>query len=189
MKFFPSSRATRTATAVALVCALGYVTGAAANYLGSGQHPSRFLRWTYFGATSGGGGSYITPATRAMNTWSNNTDLSLSRNSSNFDVGFVTNFYSGTGWAGLAQCFDNQGRNWLSDPGVFNRTLNFCYAYNDRFDMDSGSQSRRQNLFTHEAGHCWSLAHRNTTSSIMYPFVQSKTTLDSGDRSNINARY
>lgn len=180
----------RRASALAVVGLLGFATGVLANYLGSGKHPSNNLRWTYFGVTSGGsGGSYITPATNGMNNWSANTDLNLTNNASNFDVGLVTDFYSGTGWAGLAVCYDNNGNNWLNDPGVFNRTLNYCYGYNDRYDMDSATASRRQNLFMHEAGHCFSLAHRNVTSSIMYPYVQALTTLNSTDRSLINSRY
>jgi hypothetical protein len=159
----------------------------AANYLGSGKHPSSNLGWNYYGYTSGGGASYTTPAINGMSVWSSQTDLNLSV-SSNWDVAFVTDFFSG-GWAGLAVCYNSSGQNWVSNPAVFNQTLAYCYAYNDRNDMDSASQSRRQNLFTHEAGHCFSLAHRSTTSSIMYPYVQSKTTLDSQDRSNINARY
>ncbi|MDY7092171.1 MAG: matrixin family metalloprotease [Acidobacteriota bacterium] len=174
--------------AVALICAVGFATGVAANYLGSGTHPSSTLGWAYSGYTSGGGGSYTTPAVNAMSTWSNQTDLYLYYTTSSWDVVFITDFFSG-GWAGLAVCYNNSGQSWLSNPAVFNQSLAYCYAYNDRNDMDGASQSRRQNLFTHEAGHCFSLAHRSSTSSIMYPYVQSKTTLDTQDRNNINARY
>lgn len=171
-----------------LVCALGFATGLWASYLGSGKHPTNNLKWYYYGYTSGGGASYWTPASNGMSVWSSQTDLNLSY-SSNFDVAFVTDWYSGTGWAGLAVCYNNYGQNWLNDPSVFDDTLAYCYAYNDRYDMDGASQSRRQNLFMHEAGHCYSLAHRNYTSSIMYPYVQAKTTLNSTDISLINSRY
>lgn len=188
MQRFTLSPKVRRVLALALVVSLGFATGVLANYLGSGQHPTNNLKWAYYGVTSGGGSSYFTPASNGMSVWSSQTDLNLSY-SSNFDVAFITDFFSGTGWAGLAVCYDSQGRNWLNDPAVFNRTLAYCYAYNDRYDMDGASQSRRQNLFMHEAGHCFSLAHRNYTSSIMYPYVQSKTTLNSTDKSLINSRY
>lgn len=187
MKRASRSPRLRQALVVAVVCALGLATGLAANYLGSGQHPTNNLRWTYYGVTSANG-SYINPASSAMSTWSSTTDLNMSQ-SSNFDVGFVTNNYGSVSWAGLAVCYNNSGQNWLNNSAVFNQTLAYCYAYNNRYYMDSAGSNQRKNLFMHEAGHCFSLAHRSQTSSIMYPYVQSVTSPNSTDRSLINSRY
>lgn len=180
----------RRTLVLVLVVLVGFTSGAwAADYLGSGQHSSRFLNWNYFGVTSYNG-SYISRATTAMSNWTNTTDLVMTKVSgSNWDIAFVTDNYGAVSWAGLAVCYNSSGQNWLNNSSVFNQTLAYCYAYNNRYYMDSSSSSQRINLFMHESGHCYSLAHRNFTSSIMYPYVQSLTTTNSTDRSLINARY
>ncbi|MEM7585494.1 MAG: matrixin family metalloprotease [Acidobacteriota bacterium] len=169
---------------------IGLSTGAAmAGYLGSGRFNTRFLDWRFFGTTSANG-SYTSPVGAAMSRWTSTTDLQFRQiGGNNWDIAqYVSNFGS-TGWAGLAYICATNGA--CNNSSAWNNTFNYCIAYENRFYMDGYSQSRRQAVSGHEAGHCVSLAHNNNTSSIMYTFISSTgvTNPNSGDRSDVNARY
>ena len=177
-------------TALFVLVLLGLSTGAAmAGYLGSGRFNSRFLDWRFFGTTSANG-SYTSPVAAAMSRWTSTTDLQFSQiGGNNWDIAqYVSNFGS-TGWAGLAYiCATNGACNTSS---ALNNTYSYCIAYENRRYQDGYSQTFRQAVSGHEAGHCVSLAHNNTTSSIMYTYISSTgvTNPNSGDRSDVNARY
>lgn len=180
----------RRLIAIVAIAAIGLSTGAAlAGYLGSGQFPTRFLSWRFFGTTSANG-SYTSPVGTGMSTWTSTTDLQFSQTGgNNWDIAqYVANF-GATGWAGLAYICDVFGR--CNNPSAWNSTFNYCIAYENRYYQDGYSFNRRRAVATHEAGHCVSLAHNNNTSSVMYTFVSSSGVFNpnSGDRNDVNSRY
>lgn len=176
-----------------VLCALvlvGLSTGAAlAGYLGSGKFPSRYLDWRFFGTTSYNG-SYTTPSNSAMSKWTSTTDLQFTKiTGNNWDIAQNVGTYGATGWAGLAYICATNGA--CSNSSAYNGTYSYCVAYENRTYQDSYSSTYRQAVATHEAGHCVSLAHNNTSSSIMYTYISSTgvTNPNTGDRNDVNARY
>ncbi len=169
---------------------LGLSAGAAfAGYLGSGKFPSRYLSWQFFGTTSYNG-SYTSPVAAGMSTWTSTTDLSFSQTSSgNWDIAQYVSTFGSTGWAGLAYICATNGA--CNNSSALNGTYDYCIAYENRTYQDGYSYTFRRAVSTHEAGHCVSLAHNNTTSSVMYTYISSTgvTSPNSGDRSDVNARY
>lgn len=185
----PGSRLKRNVALLAIVI-MGASAGAAmAGYLGSGKFPTRFLSWRFFGTTSANG-SYTSPVGAGMSTWTSTTDLSFSQTSGNgWDIAQYVGTFGNTGWAGLAYiCATNGSCNTTS---ALNGTYSYCIAYENRTYQDGYSYTFRRAVATHEAGHCVSLAHNNNTSSVMYTFISSTgvTSPNSGDRSDVNARY
>ena len=180
----------KRATALFLVALLGLSSGAAlAAYLGAGDFPTRFLSWRFFGTTSFNG-SYTSPVAAGMNTWTNTTDLSFSQTGGgNWDIAQYVSTFGATGWAGLAYICATNGA--CNNSSAWNNTYSYCIAYENRTYQDSYSYTFRRAVATHEAGHCVSLAHNNNTSSVMYTFISSTgvTNPNSGDRSDVNARY
>ena len=176
--------------AIFAIALVGLSTGAAFSaYLGSGQFPTRFLSWRFFGTTSANG-SYTSPASSGMNTWTNTTDLSFSQTGGNgWDIAQYVSNFGNTGWAGLAYICDVFGR--CNNSSAWNSTFSYCIAYENRYYQDGYSFSFRRAVATHEAGHCVSLAHNNNTSSVMYTFVASTGVFNpnSGDRNDVNRRY
>jgi hypothetical protein len=59
----------------------------------------------------------------------------------------------------------------IGTAGGNNNYANYqwCIAYLNRNTADGYSPSRKQGLVAHELGHCWSLGHRDDTTSIMGP--------------------
>lgn len=180
----------RRAVILFVVAALGLCAGAAtAGYLGSGKFSSRFLDWRFFGTTSANG-SYTSPVGAAMSKWTSTTDLQFSQISgNNWDIAQYVGVFGSTGWAGLAEICNFSGQ--CSNSSAWNSTYSYCIAYENRTYMDGYSYSRRQAVSGHEAGHCVSLAHNNTSSSIMYTYISSTgvTNPNTGDRNDVNARY
>lgn len=169
---------------------VGLSTGAVlAGYLGSGQFPTRFLSWRFFGTTSYNG-SYTSPVSAGMSTWTSTTDLSFSQTTGgNWDIAQYVSTFGSTGWAGLAYiCATNGDCNTSS---ALNSTYSYCIAYENRTYQDGYSYTFRRAVSTHEAGHCVSLAHNSNSSSVMYTYISSTgvTSPNSGDRSDVNARY
>lgn len=178
-----SNRRRFVVTAV-VACALTFVAGAAlAQYLGNGYFPTRNLSWIQSGITSG----YTSPANDGFGNWSSTTDLNFSKtSSSNWDIRLYPASFGGTGWVGLAYICSYSTCN---NPTAWNQTFYYCDAYINHSYTASQSYSPKRNVIMHEVGHCVSLAHRSTTSSIMYPSQQSITTPNSYDRSLVNSRY
>lgn len=172
------------------IALIGLSSGAAfAGYLGSGKFNSRFLDWRFFGTTSANG-SYTSPVASGMSTWTSTTDLQLSQISgNNWDIAQYVSTFGSTGWAGLAYICNTSGS--CNNSAALNGTYSYCIAYENRTYQDGYSSTFRRAVATHEAGHCVSLAHNNTTSSVMYTYISSTgvTSPNSGDRSDVNARY
>ncbi|MCG8455768.1 MAG: hypothetical protein MI919_05760 [Holophagales bacterium] len=175
---------------IAVVAVLGLSAGASmAAYLGSGDFPTRFLDWRFFGTTSFNG-SYISPVRSGMNTWTNTTDLQFREiGGNNWDIAQYVSTFGATGWAGLAYICATNGA--CSNPSAWNNTYSYCIAYENRTYQDGYNSTFRRAVSTHEAGHCVSLAHNNNTSSVMYTFIASTgvTNPNSGDRNDVNRRY
>ena len=180
----------KRATALFLIALLGLTSGAAlAGYLGSGDFPTRFLDWQFFGTTYYNG-SYTSPVGAGMSTWTSTTDLSFSQVSNGaWDIAQYVSSFGSTGWAGLAYICATNGS--CNNSSAWNNTFSYCIAYENRTYMDSYSYTFRRAVSTHEAGHCVSLAHNSNTSSVMYTYISSTgvTNPNSGDRSDVNARY
>jgi len=169
---------------------LGLSAGTAlAGYLGSGSFPSRYLSWRFFGTTSYNG-SYTSPVSAGMSTWTSATDLSFSTTGGgNWDIAQYVSTFGNTGWAGLAYICATNGA--CSNQSAYNGTYSYCIAYENRTYQDGYSYTFRRAVATHEAGHCVSLAHNGNTSSVMYTYISSTgvTYPNSGDRSDVNAKY
>lgn len=173
-----------------VIALMGLSAGVAmAGYLGSGDFPTRFLSWRFFGTTSANG-SYTSPVAAGMSTWTSTTDLSFSQTSSNnWDLAQYVSTFGNTGWAGLAYICATNGS--CNNSNAWNNTFDYCIAYENRTYQDGYNYTFRRAVATHEAGHCVSLAHNNNTSSVMYTFISSTgvTSPNSGDRSDVNRRY
>ena len=166
-----------------LLSSLGLFTGTvlAADYLGTGQFPVRQLRWEYMGISTG----HESNADTSMGRWHTQTDLNLIKVTSNQDIRFIVHNYGNTGWTGYAYICDTLGN--CSNQTAWDNTYNHCEARINHTDTSSLSDTKKQNVFMHEAGHCFSLGHRWT--GIMWPFVRSYNSLNSTDKQLINARY
>ncbi|MEM8932443.1 MAG: matrixin family metalloprotease [Acidobacteriota bacterium] len=180
----------RRSLIVALAITLGLTAGSAfANFLGSGKFNSRFLNWQFYGTTSYNG-SYTGPMQSAMNTWTNNTDVNFTRvYNGNWQIAqHVTNF-GATGWNGLAYICGTNGA--CNNSSAWNSTYWYCIARENRYYHDSRNYTWRQAIGTHEAGHCLSLAHTNSTADVMYTWITNtaRTSLSSHDRNDVNNRY
>ena len=190
MQAIATSSVAKKTVSLFVVALLGLSAGVAlAGYLGSGKFPSRFLSWRFFGTTSANG-SYTSPVGAGMNTWTSTTDLSFSQTSSDsWDIAQYVSTFGNTGWAGLAYICATNGA--CSNQSAYNGTYDYCIAYENRTYQDGYSSTFRRAVATHEAGHCVSLAHNNTTSSVMYTYISSTgvTSPNSGDRSDVNAKY
>lgn len=167
-----------------VVCVVTFTAGAAvAQYLGNGYFPTRNLAWAQAGVTT----NYTSPANDGMANWTSTTDLNFTKtSSSNWDIRVYPYNFGATQWAGLAYICSTSTCN---NSTAWNQTFYYCDAYLNHYWTGSQSYSVKRNTVMHEVGHCVSLAHRNTTSSIMYPSQQTVTTPNSYDRSLVNARY
>lgn len=175
------------AVALLTIALVGLSAGAAlAGYLGSGYFPTRYLDWAHIGT----GGSYTSPINAAMSKWTSTTDLQFTKIYTNYwDIAQYVSYQGATGWAGLAYICSTNG--YCNNSTAWNSTYSYCVAYENQTYQDGYSSTCKQAVAGHEAGHCVSLAHNSNTSSIMYTYVASTcdTTPNSGDISDVNARY
>ena len=155
----------------------------AADYMGTGQFPVRQLRWTYTGVVAG----YETRADVSMGSWHSGTDLSLIKVTSSWDIMYSTWDYGDSGWVGWAYICDGQGN--CANQTAWNNQYASCDARVNRHFTDSYNNTKKENVFMHEAGHCFSLGHRWWNPGIMYPYVREYNTLNDKDKQLINSRY
>lgn len=186
-----SSTRVKKALAICVIALVGLTTGAVfANYLGNGRFPTRNLDWRFFGTTSANG-SYTSPVAAGMSHISSQTDVNFSQiSNNNWDIAQYVANWGASGWLGYAYICNTSGV--CDNPTAWNGpTTWYCIARENRYYLDSRGYNGRRAVSTHEAGHCLSLAHTNSTNDVMYTYIASteKTTLSSVDRSDINARY
>ena len=176
---------------LALVVSAGLFTGgaAAAPYLGAGRFPSKSLNVRYYGTTADYYGSYITPARNAWRTWDYYTNLALTEvATSNFHALVYTTNWGNTGWNGYAYICSTNG--YCNNQYALGGWYWYCHARINTYALWSKTQTQRQQTIAHELGHCWSLAHRLETTSVMYPTGPTTViTPNYYDRYYVNQRY
>lgn len=81
---------------------------------------------------------------------------------------------------------------YCNDTSANNNTNATTYSSGkitfNKKNMDKKSKSGKQNVATHELGHCLRLGH-NTSADVMYAYSTSKTTLSTNDKKSYDAAY
>ncbi len=173
-----------------LACLLTFFLGAALadDYIGAGSFPTLALHWQSGGTTSDSGGSYTTPAKQGMSTWSAYTDLSMIEvTDGSWDILVNVSDYGDTGWTGYTYICATDGS--CDSQTAWDQTYSWAETRINSTYLVNNTQDERQNTIMHEAGHAFSLGHRNDSTSIMQPAQTSITAPNSTDVSLINARY
>ncbi|MDP9120090.1 MAG: matrixin family metalloprotease [Acidobacteriota bacterium] len=160
----------------------------AANYLGAGSFPTGSLKWQFDGTASDSGGSYTDPAANGMSSWTAATNLNLTQvTDGTWDIDVNVADYGATGWTGYTYICSTNGS--CDNQTAWDGTFSWAETRINTNLLVSNTQDERQNTMMHEAGHAFSLAHRDDSTSIMQPFQTSITTPNQTDIDLINARY
>jgi Zn-dependent peptidase ImmA (M78 family) len=72
---------------------------------------------------------------------------------------------------------------------AWNGSYTYAEARNNTFYLASWTANQQQFNCTHEMGHCWSLGHDTRAASVMRQGQYSTIALDSGNVSDVNAKY
>lgn len=175
----------------ALVLSFSFFSGVAlaiGPYFGSGYFPTSNLKWNFYGVETDSGGSYKNPALNATYRWNVDTDITLSSTTgTDWHARVHVGPWGSTGWTGYAYICSINGA--CDSTSADNSTYKYCQAKINTTYLFDDTQIRRQNTITHELGHCWSLAHLNDLTSVMYPSQTDDTTPNANDIASINARY
>ncbi|EPP0902197.1 matrixin family metalloprotease [Listeria monocytogenes] len=80
-------------------------------------------------------------------------------------------------------CSDTSANNNVNATTYSNGKIIF-----NKKNMDKKDKAGKQNVATHELGHCLRLAH-NASSDVMYMYSTSKTTLSTNDKKSYDVAY
>jgi predicted Zn-dependent protease len=155
-------------------------TAYAANYLGSGYFPTSTLYRCHLG-------DYSTQAQYASGTWSATTDLNMVYSCSGTHITTSGLNYGKTGWVGYAYICATNGQ--CDNSSAKNSTYSSCVARLNKYYLINNTSDSIKAISLHEMGHCYSLAHRTSSTSVMRPDNVANLTPNSTDISLINARY
>lgn len=151
-------------------------------YLGSGYFSSGNLNWCHIGS------NYATQSQNAVARWSADTDLNMyttSCSSSQIQTKYLN--YGNTGWAGYGYICNTSGQ--CNSAAAYAGTYQNCEAQLNGYAIGGNptfyTNAEVQKLAMHELGHCYSLDHANTSSSVM----GGNSVPGSQDINLVNARY
>jgi hypothetical protein len=159
----------------------GIVLAAAGPYLGTGKFATNNINWKYNGDSG-----YRAPNQNAAAKWSAVTDLNIFEvTDTSWHVLSNVAAYAST-WTGYAYICSTNGS--CDNSTAWNGTYSWCSA---RFNTNTvgSNTTKQQNTATHEMGHCWSLAHRDDSTSVMLSFQTSIIEPNQNDKDSVNTRY
>ena len=173
----------RTALLSVLTLVVSFAAGTAfAAYLGTGKWPSSSLRRCHLG-------SYATNCSSAATVWSNGTDLTLSYDCNSLNFQTLGGNYGNNGYYGFAYICAGPAETDCNHQTAWNGSYTYAEARNNTYYLATWTEAQRQFNCTHELGHCWSLGHDTRTTSVMNTGQRSTIALDSGNVTDVNAKY
>lgn len=152
---------------------------ALAQYIGSGHFSTGSLTWCH-------AGFYYNENLSASAQWGYQTDLNLTNDCSDTDVrtwGYDLNDPGLYGYAYIC------AGSTCDSTTAWNATFTYCEARSNSGELDTWTFSERKFNGMHELGHCWSLAHRSDSTSVMQQGQLSIAHPNSTDENFVNARH
>ncbi len=153
------SRLARPLVVAMLLMALSFAIARvvyAANYLGSGYFPTSNLYHCHIGSY------YYSHAQYAFGTWSAATDLNMYERYYDPDIISSGDDYGDTGWTGYAYICSTSGD--CDTQSAWNGTFRDSIARLNQYYLRNNDDDSIKWIALHEVGHCYSLAHRDSSS-------------------------
>lgn len=124
---------------------------------------------------------YVGNASSAVDLWSSQTDLNLTKVSLRTPNAQVGN-WGASGFAGQA--------NWTCAWGV----TSGCNAQLNTYYTDSYVSNKKRTIWLHEFGHCFGLDHETINTAVMFhcagcAYDNGQTGLHNDDKNGMNALY
>ena len=161
---------------------LGFGAGAVYAATFAGEFPTGSLNRCHLG-------SYATNCSSAASVWSSGTDLTLGYSCSSLNLYTLGYNYGATDWYGMAYICSGPSESDCNTTTAVAGSYTYAEARNNEYYLSSWTSSQRQFNCTHELGHCWGLAHDSSSGSVMKSGKLSTTTLNSTNKSDVNAKY
>lgn len=131
----------------------------AANYQGSGSFSTNNLNRCHMGSY------YSSQAQYASGTWSTVTDLNMYYNCSGVHIWTSGMDYGNTGWVGYAYICNTSGQ--CDNQSAWDGTYRDCIERLNQYFLKNNDDNSIKWVALHEMGHCYSLGHRSSSTSVM----------------------